>query len=91
MPKFAVGLMSAAIAGVIGFLLGALFTVPQNREMEELLNIKTELTANTVTMSYQIDSLLNENKKLVQSHDQLRNQNNDLRERLLKAYELVSD
>ncbi len=81
MPKFLVALVSGALAGMIGFLLGAVFTVPQNKEMEELVNAKAEMTQ-------QIQDIQNENKQLILSSIRQEKQIRDLKDKLLRAYEI---
>ena len=84
MPKFAVALISGALTGVIGFLLGAIFTVPQNKEMEELVNAKAEMTQ-------QVQALQAEKEKLGESGTQLKKQVLELKDKLLKAYEIKEE
>ena len=84
MPKWLIALISSALAWVIGFLLGAVFTVPQNKEMEGLLNSKNEMTQ-------QVASLQSENLELLQSTTTLEGQVRDLKNKLLKAYEIEKE
>lgn len=84
MPKFAVALISGALSGIIGFLLGALFTVPQNKEMEELVNAQTEMTQ-------QVQSLQNETGNLIQGNAQLEKEILELKDKLLRAYEVEKE
>lgn len=84
MSKFVVALVSGAFAWVIGFLLGALFTVPQNKEMEELVNSK-------VAMVQQIQDIKNENKQLILSSARQEKQILELKNRLLRAYEIEKE
>ena len=84
MPKFAVALISGALTGVIGFLLGALFTVPQNKEMEELVNAKAEMTQ-------QVQVLQAEKERLIESGSQLKKQVLELKDKLLRAYEVEKE
>ena len=84
MPKFAIALISAALAGVVGFLLGALFTVPQNKEMEDLINSKERL-------SQEVQTLETELKNLNNSNTTLEEQVVRLKDKLLKAYEIEKE
>lgn len=84
MPKFLVAIVSGALAFVIGFMLGALFTVPQNEEMEELVNTKAE-------MAQQIQDIQTENKQLILSSTRQEKQILDLKNRLLRAYEIEKE
>lgn len=84
MPKFLVALVSGALAGMVGFLLGAVFTVPQNKEMEELVNTKA-------AMVQQIQDIKNENKQLIVSGARQEKQILDLKNRLLRAYEIEKE
>jgi len=84
MPKWLIALISSALAGIMGFLLGGIFTVPQNKEMEELLNSKNEMTQ-------QIISLQSENGKLIQNTTKLEGQVRDLKNKLLTAYEIEKE
>lgn len=84
MPKFLVALVSGALASMVGFLLGAVFTVPQNKEMEELVNAKAE-------MAQQIQDIQNENKQLILSGTRQEKQILDLKNRLLRAYEIEKE
>ena len=84
MPKFLVAIVSGALAFVIGFMLGALFTVPQNEEMEELVNTKAK-------MAQQIQAIQKENKQLIVSGTQQERQIRDLKDKLLRAYEIEKE
>jgi len=84
MPKFAVALVSGALAGMVGFILGALFTVPQNKEMEELVRVRAE-------MVQQLQELENKNRLLISSATQYERQIRDLKDRLLRAYEIEKE
>jgi cell division protein FtsB len=74
MPKSMIALISGALTFIIGFLLGALFTVPQNREMEELVNAKTE-------MSKKIELLQKDNKKLDEENLLFKKEVQDLKDK----------
>ena len=84
MSKFVVAIVSGALAWVVGFLLGALFTVPQNKEMEELVNAKAEMTR-------QVQILQTEKEKLVKNGAQLKKQALELKDKLLRAYEVEKE
>lgn len=84
MPKLAVALISGALAGVFGFLLGSLFTLPQNKEMEELVQTKNEMTL-------QIKMLSNEKESLIKSNETLKKDILGLKDKLLKAYDVETE
>jgi len=84
MPKFLVAIVSGALAFVVGFMLGSLFTVPQNEEMEELVNTKAE-------MAQQIQDLQTERKRLILNTTRQEQQILDLKNRLLRAYEIKEE
>ncbi len=84
MPKFVIALVSSALAGMIGLLLGAVFTVPKNEEMEALVNAKAEMTQ-------QIQVLRTENVELLDSTTKLEDQVQKLKNKLLRAYEIEKE
>ena len=84
MPKFAVALISGALTGIIGFLLGAIFTVPQNKEMEELVNARAEMTQQVLALQF-------EKEELVESGSKLKRQVLELKDKLLRAYEIEKE
>ena len=81
MPKFLIAIISGALTFVIGFMLGSIFTVPQNKEMEDLINAKTALTEQISTLEF-------EAKQLNAKNIDMGKLNRDLKERLLRAYEI---
>ncbi len=88
MPKIAVAVVSGAIVGIIGFLLGSLFTLPQNREMEKLVNAKTKMAQQITVLQTQKENLQTQKEELIQNNAQLQGQIVDLKDRLLSAYDV---
>ena len=84
MPKFVIALVSSALAGMIGLLLGSVFTVPKNEEMEALVNAKA-------VMTQQIQVLRTENLKLLESTTEFEEQVQKLKNKLLRAYEIEKE
>jgi cell shape-determining protein MreC len=84
MPKFVVGLVSAAFALVIGFTCGALLTAPKNSRMESLVNENRTFKKNVADL---------ENKVLLLQIDvnSLKENNQQLKDRLLQAYKEKED
>jgi|GEM_PF-3746404 len=88
MPKIAVAIISGAIAWIIGFLLGALFTLPQNKEMELLVKAKTEMTQQIKVLQTQKEELQTQKDELIRGNAQLQGQIVDLKDRLINAYDV---
>jgi cell shape-determining protein MreC len=84
MPKFAVGLVSAAFALVIGFTCGALLTVPKNSRMEILVNENRALKENVTDLKNKVLSLQIDVNSLKENNQQLK-------DRLLQAYKEKED
>jgi len=80
MPKFLVGLISTAFALVIGFACGATLTAPQNSQMEKVVNEKKAMKETVTNLEQQIQSLKSDVKML-------QGQNQQLKDRLLRAYQ----
>jgi len=80
MPKFIIGLISAAFALVIGFACGALLTAPENSKLEQLINENKIFQKNISDINSQCE-------KLQQSISQLEQKNHQLRDELLNAYQ----
>jgi len=80
MPKFIVGLVVAAFAIVIGFACGALLTAPKNSRMESLVNENSVFKKNVADLENKVLSLQNDVNSLKESNEQLK-------DRLLQAYE----
>lgn len=57
MSKFAVALISSSIACMLGFLLGAVFTVPGNEVMDDLVNKNKELVVQVEQYNAEIEKL----------------------------------
>lgn len=79
-----VAIISGASAWFIGFLLGALFTAPQNKEMEVLVNGKTEMVG-------QINALQTETQKLQRENENLKKENQGLKDKLIMTYEVEKE
>jgi regulator of replication initiation timing len=88
MPKIAVAIISGAIAWIIGFFLGALFTLPENREMESLVNAKTEMAQQIKVLQTQKEVLQTQKEELIRGNAELQGQIVDLKNRLISAYEV---
>jgi hypothetical protein len=88
MPKIAVAIISGAIVGIIGFLLGSLFTLPQNREMELLVKAKTEMAQQIKVLQTQKGELQTQKEELIRGNAQLQGQIVDLKDRLINAYDV---
>ena len=80
MPKLLVGIISAAFAVVIGFACGALLTAPKNVQMENLINEKEALQKD-------FTEIQNKYESTKQAFSQLKEQNVQLRDNLVKAYQ----
>ena len=81
MPKTAITIISIVFSLLIGFLVGAFLTVPQNKEMEQLVNAKSEMTQ-------QIKSLNAEKEELHKENGKLKKQVVVFKDRLLQAYQV---
>jgi uncharacterized protein YlxW (UPF0749 family) len=79
MPKFIVGLVSAAFAFIIAFTCGALLTVPKNSRMESLVNENKVFKKTVTDLGSKVISLQNDVNSLKEINEQLK-------DRLLQAY-----
>jgi uncharacterized protein YdcH (DUF465 family) len=84
MPKFVVGLVSAAFALVIGFTCGALLTAPTNSRMETLVNENKAFKENVTNLENKVLSLQIDVNSLKENNQQLK-------DRLLQAYKEKED
>jgi septal ring factor EnvC (AmiA/AmiB activator) len=78
MPKIVFVIIALAFGFVIGLLIGAFLTVPQNKEMEQLIKDKSVIQA-------KLDDSCKETLTLKEQLDRLRSSNDSLKERLLEA------
>ncbi|MCX5634912.1 MAG: hypothetical protein NTW55_03595 [Planctomycetota bacterium] len=78
MPKIVFVIIALAFGFVIGLLIGAFLTIPQNKEMEQLIKDKSAIQA-------KLDNSNQENLTLKEDLDRLRSSNESLQERLLEA------
>ena len=78
MPKIVFVIIALAFGFVIGLLIGAFLTIPQNKEMEKLIKDVNEIQA-------KLDNSCKENSGFKKELDRLRSSNDSLKERLLEA------
>jgi len=88
MPKTAIGVIVGAFAFLIGFTLGAVFTIPQNEAMENLVLEQKGFSAQIVSLNQEKNDLITGNELLQGKIDDLEKEKLSLKDRLIKSYEI---